>query len=60
MASTLNLFTTQLYRARLPSTAAQTLNKELSAACVELQAQDRAGRDWCRKNHYPGYTSTLR
>ena len=30
---------------------------ELEAACRMLEAEDVAGRDWCRRNGYGGYTS---
>jgi uncharacterized protein (TIGR02466 family) len=30
---------------------------DLEAACRMLEAEDVAGRDWCRRNGYGGYTS---
>lgn len=30
---------------------------ELDAACRSIAKEDLAGRDWCRRNGYPGYTS---
>lgn len=33
------------------------LLSDLEAACRMLEAEDAAGRDWCRRNGYGGYTS---
>jgi uncharacterized protein (TIGR02466 family) len=35
----------------------EALLADLEAACRMLEAEDVAGRDWCRKNGYGGYTS---
>ena len=50
-----NLFPTLLYRADLPS--AKKLNLNLGDAAVALSQNDAAGRRWCEKHGYPGYTS---
>lgn len=49
----LNLFTTQVRRASLPS----TLTRELEDACWMIEGGDTAGHDWCEREGYPGYTS---
>jgi uncharacterized protein (TIGR02466 family) len=48
------LFATPLYEAELADDA---LLAELRQACRMLAEEDKAGRHWCRDNHYPGYTS---
>lgn len=48
------LFVTRIYRARLDSTG---LVGEIEAAARALARDDEAGRRWCAKNGYPGYTS---
>ena len=35
----------------------EALLADLETACRMLEAEDAAGRDWCRKNGYGGYTS---
>lgn len=54
MSDILSLFPTRLYRAALDDP--EMLEEMLSAAEV-LQLDDEAGRRWCAKNGYPGYTS---
>lgn len=52
------LFATQVYEASLAQERGfGTLNAELEQACLMLAAEDRAGRDWCRRQGYGGYTS---
>lgn len=51
------LFVTRIYRAELTGLKAVRLNSELEAACLSIAADDEAGRRWCAKNGYPGYTS---
>jgi uncharacterized protein (TIGR02466 family) len=57
MPETLSLFTTQIYRAPLGGKNANDLRLDLVDACEALQAEDNAGRKWCRDNGYKGYTS---
>jgi uncharacterized protein (TIGR02466 family) len=57
MARLDSLFVTRLYRAELSPAEFARLNPEIEAACALLAAQDKAGRRWCRRNGYPGYTS---
>jgi uncharacterized protein (TIGR02466 family) len=54
MASIETRFVTKIYRDELADAA---LNDELDAACRSIAEDDEAGRRWCRKNGYPGYTS---
>jgi uncharacterized protein (TIGR02466 family) len=49
------LFATRLYRAAL--TPAQMPIEEMASVCRSLAEDDAAGRAWCRKHGYPGYTS---
>ncbi len=55
MAEIETLFVTKLYREALKG--ARALNAELAAACCSIAAEDEAGREWARRNLYPGYTS---
>jgi uncharacterized protein (TIGR02466 family) len=55
MAELKTLFVTTVYRAELEDAA--LLLRELDAACRSLAEDDAAGRAWCRKHGYPGYTS---
>lgn len=49
------LFSTEIRRARHPDSP--KLNAELRS-CAEVAAvDDAAGQAWCRKHHFPGYTS---
>jgi uncharacterized protein (TIGR02466 family) len=58
MASTRSLFATDVYQASLAEERGfETLNGELQDACLMLAEEDEAGRAWCRKNAYGGYTS---
>jgi uncharacterized protein (TIGR02466 family) len=56
MATIDTLFVTQLYRAAAAQPGDAFL-LELDASCRAIAADDAAGRRWCRKNGYPGYTS---
>lgn len=50
----LSLFPTRILRADLED---DPLRAELEAACLALALDDEAGKKWCKKNGYPGYTS---
>src|SRR4051794_27170204 len=49
------LFPTLLYRAEIPGAA--KLNRALEAAALTFMEQDEAGRRWCLRHGYAGYTS---
>ncbi len=49
------LFATQVYRAEIAN--AGSLNLDLEDAALALNEHDEAGRRWCRKHGYAGYTS---
>jgi uncharacterized protein (TIGR02466 family) len=51
------LFVTKLYRAELTGAKAERLNREIAAASQSIAEDDAAGRRWCAKHGYPGYTS---
>ena len=54
----LNLFSTRVHQASLAQGRGWTeLQAELEAAVLGLQAEDAAGRAWCREHGYGGYTS---
>ncbi len=55
MAATEDLFVTRIYRAEIDGAA--RLNRDLEAVALSLASDDRAGRMWCEKHGYPGYTS---
>jgi uncharacterized protein (TIGR02466 family) len=57
MATIESLFTTKIYRAELAGAEAQRLNRDIEAASLSIAEDDMAGRRWCAKNGYPGYTS---
>jgi len=58
MSGARSLFITQLYEASLASERGfEQLNGELEDAVLMLAEEDRAGRDWCKKKGYGGYTS---
>ena len=48
------LFATPFYEDKIADPA---LLAELEHSCRTLSVDDRAGRNWCRENAYPGYTS---
>jgi uncharacterized protein (TIGR02466 family) len=54
MSDITSLFPTRIYRAELDDTP---LVEELENACRVLSIDDEAGRKWCRKTGFPGYTS---
>lgn len=49
------LFPTLIYRAKVAGAA--HLNPELEAVALSLARDDRAGRRWCTRHGYAGYTS---
>ncbi len=52
------LFVTHLYEASLSGARSfAQFNAELAEACRMLAAEDAAGRAWCRREGYGGYTS---
>ncbi|MFZ5669286.1 MAG: TIGR02466 family protein [Pseudomonadota bacterium] len=52
------LFVTRLFEASLAGQRGfEALHADLEDACRMLEAEDAAGRAWCRTNAYPGYTS---
>jgi len=55
--TTLTLFPTTVYTARLQRTAWQTFNRRLLAECLQLREDDEAGQRWSKKNYPGGYTS---
>jgi uncharacterized protein (TIGR02466 family) len=57
MSSIDTLFVTRIYRAEVAEPKRTRLNADLEAASVSIAEDDDAGRRWCRKNGYPGYTS---
>ncbi|MEN9874802.1 MAG: hypothetical protein RL186_1699 [Pseudomonadota bacterium] len=57
MPETLSLFATHVTKSALVHKNGEALRAELLSACQELEAQDGAGRAWCRANGYMGYTS---
>jgi uncharacterized protein (TIGR02466 family) len=58
MPSVRPLFTTPIYETSLAEErGVETLTAELDEACRMLAAEDRAGRDWCKRQGYGGYTS---
>jgi uncharacterized protein (TIGR02466 family) len=53
-----DLFPTRIFEASLAGQPGfDALLADLEAACRMLEAEDFAGRDWCRRNGYGGYTS---
>lgn len=58
MSSARSLFATQVYEASLAAERGfEQLNGELMDACRMLAEEDKAGRDWCKRQGYGGYTS---
>lgn len=52
------LFVTQVYEASLAEASGfLAFNTALAEACRHLADEDQAGRAWCRRHHYRGYTS---
>ena len=58
MAQIRDIFPTRVYEASLADQAGfAAFQAELEDACHMLAQEDRAGRAWCRRNGYGGYTS---
>ena len=58
MSALRTLFATRLYQASLAETPGfAAFNAELEGACRMLAEEDAAGRAWCRREGYGGYTS---
>ncbi len=57
MATIETLFVTRLYRAEINDAAGRRLQAELDRTCRIIAEDDTAGRDWCARNAYKGYTS---
>jgi uncharacterized protein (TIGR02466 family) len=58
MSALRTLFATRVYEASLAEAEDfPAFNRELEAAVRMLAAEDRAGRAWCRRQGYGGYTS---
>ena len=58
MSALRTLFATRVYEADLaPAKDFLAFNRELEGAVRMLAAEDRAGRAWCKKQGYGGYTS---
>ncbi len=55
MSDSLSLFVTRIHRATLKD--AEALNADIVKAARVIAREDKAGRLWCRRNSYPGYTS---
>jgi uncharacterized protein (TIGR02466 family) len=51
------LFVTKVYRDEMSDARSGQLLAEIEAACLSIAQDDEAGRRWCEKNGYPGYTS---
>lgn len=51
------LFPTLVYTARLQRSDWQTLNNRLHKECLQLRADDVAGRRWSKRGYPGGYTS---
>jgi uncharacterized protein (TIGR02466 family) len=58
MSPARSLFATQVYEASLADERGfEALNAELEDACLMLAVEDEAGRRWCKRQGYGGYTS---
>jgi uncharacterized protein (TIGR02466 family) len=57
MTETLSLFATHVRRTILGGKGPEDLRLDLLEASEALEAEDMAGRKWCRDNCYRGYTS---
>ncbi|HUH23128.1 MAG TPA: TIGR02466 family protein [Brevundimonas sp.] len=52
------LFPTQVYEASLAAAPGWAeLHEEILDLCLVMAEEDEAGIEWCKTNHYPGYTS---
>jgi uncharacterized protein (TIGR02466 family) len=52
-----SLFATQVYTANLQGSDRAELNRRLLRECLQLRADDAAGRRWSARNYPGGYTS---
>jgi uncharacterized protein (TIGR02466 family) len=52
-----SFFPTRIYAASLPRSRVDALNRRLLAECLQLRADDAAGRRWSRRNYPGGFTS---
>ena len=52
-----SLFATEVYTARLTAITARRLNRRLKQECLQLRADDAAGRRWSTRAYPGGYTS---
>jgi len=50
-------FPTRIHAASLPASRADALNRRLLRECLQLRADDAAGRRWSRRNYPGGFTS---
>ena len=60
MSALRTLFATRLYEANLANAAGggfDAFTAELEEACLMLAEEDQAGRAWCKRQSYGGYTS---
>ncbi|HRD75497.1 MAG TPA: TIGR02466 family protein [Hyphomicrobiaceae bacterium] len=57
MAKLQTLFPTEIYHAALTGARERRLIADLEAAALSLAREDGAGRAWCRRHGYRGYTS---
>jgi uncharacterized protein (TIGR02466 family) len=55
--ATQSLFPTLVYSARLQASGWQAFNRRLRAECLQLRADDAAGRAWSATRYPGGYTS---
>ena len=55
--ATMSVFPTFIYSARLQPTGWQALNRRLLEECLQLRADDAAGRAWSATRYPGGYTS---
>jgi len=52
-----SLFPTRVYAAALPASRAAALNARLLRECLQLAADDTAGRRWSKRSYPGGFTS---
>jgi uncharacterized protein (TIGR02466 family) len=57
MSEIVSCFVTRIYRARLDGPGPAPDPATLEGECRAIAEDDLAGRRWCDKNGYPGYTS---
>jgi len=51
------LFPTRIYEGALQRGGSRALNRQLLKECLQLRADDAAGRRWSKRNYPGGYTS---